>query len=74
MILIDIAVESINASVIQAGVLFVRNCDKDGRPILIFKGKQHQKDSVSHEAAKQLFVYLMENLVSFQQNSLIRLA
>ncbi|RDD46768.1 Motile sperm domain-containing protein 2 [Trichoplax sp. H2] len=58
----DITTESINTGVIQAGVLFVRNHDKNGRPILVFSGRKHQKDTVAHAGGKQLFVYLMEKL------------
>ncbi|ODM93053.1 Motile sperm domain-containing protein 2 [Orchesella cincta] len=49
-----------DAALFEKGTLFIRNKDKFGKKLLIFKAKHHQKGTVDMEQLQKFIVYYFE--------------
>ena len=48
--------------VLEKGILFIRNQDKWGKKLLMFKAKYHQKGVEDFEVVKKFIVYFFERI------------
>ena len=46
----------------ESGEVFIHGRDKDGCPLLVFRGRLHQKKKEWVNEGKKLFLYLAERL------------
>ena len=58
----DLCDSDLNAELKQIGAVFIHGRDKDGCPLLVFKGRLHQKRKEWIQDQKNLFLYLCERL------------
>ena len=58
----DLCDIDLNAELKQIGAVFIHGRDKDGCPLLVFKGRLHQKRKEWIQDQKNLFLYLCERL------------
>ena len=58
----DLCDSDLNSELKNIGAVFIHGRDKDGCPLLVFKGKNHFKRKEWIDDQKRLFLYLCERL------------
>lgn len=58
----DLSVDNLNMEYLNAGLFFPRNCDIDGKVILIQKSKLHIRGLRDTEQLLRVFIYWVERL------------
>ena len=58
----DLCDNDLNSELKEIGAVFLHGRDKDGCPLLVFRGRLHQKRKEWVGDQKKLFLYLIERL------------
>ena len=58
----DLCDSDLNTEVKESGAVFIHGRDKDGCPLLVFRGRLHLKKKEWIDDRKRLFLYLCERL------------